>query len=146
MAKKITITGAPTDCWYVSVYKLSDPELLGMIKNHYQGRMDEIANDTTLTTSERQEAMDQLFLDNVQSTDLYIWDNCDMSQFFDSLEAAEVYYNKFVNNSTFTNLHILSPDEFAKAMASEEPVSTVYWLKKYLLKLRYRPEPEYRVN
>ena len=63
MARKRPIYNYPRDAWYVFAYRLSDPVHLGFIKNYYQDRLTEIESDSTLTTSETQDAMNQLLDD-----------------------------------------------------------------------------------
>jgi len=147
MARKRPIYNYPRDAWYVFAYRLSDPVHLGFIKNYYQDRLTEIESDSTLTTSETQDAMNQLLDDQISTLNWYAWDNCDRSQWFDSESQARAYAENCRNNTAFAPLiSVMSPDEFESAMASTETDARVQLLKHYLLSLRDAPEPPYRVT
>jgi len=134
--------------WYAYAYRLSDPVLLGFIKQHYADLGKEIKADPTLTSSEREDAITELWLDKMLSVDWYVWDNCFMCDFFDTQVQAEEYINKFRDNNSYSpEMGVLSPDEFQECMAQTEPDHvSVYQLKKYLLTLRDAPQPRYRVT
>jgi hypothetical protein len=146
MARKLPIYDYPRGAWYVFAYRLSDPVHLGFIKDHYQNRLNQIETDLTLTTSEKQQALNQLFEDQVLTMNWYAWDNCDRSRFFATQEEAIAYMRECKSNNSFSPLFsVMSPEDFERAMASPETDTRVHLLKKYLLELRDGPEPEYRV-
>jgi len=147
MARKRPIYDYPRGAWYVFAYRLSDPVHLGFIKLHYQERLSEIETDPTLTTSERQQALNQLLNDQMLTMTWYAWDNCDRSQWFDTEQQARAYADQCRHDNSYSPLiSIMSPDAFESAMASQEQDARVHLLKRYLLELRDSPEPEYRVT
>lgn len=146
MARKRPIYDYPRGAWYVFAYRLSDPVHLGFIKNHYQSRLNEIESDSTLTTGERQQALNELLNDQMLTMSWYAWDNCDRSAWFATEAQARAYAEKCRKSGSFSPLiSVMSPDDFERAMASTETDTRVQLLKRYLLELRDGPEPEYRV-
>lgn len=147
MARKLPIYDYPRGSWYVFAYRLSDPVHLGFIKNHYQARLNEIESDPTLTTGERQQALNKLFADQMLTMNWYAWDNCDRSIWFATESQARAYADQCRKSKSFSPLiSVMSPEQFEQAMASEKTDARVQLLKRYLLELRDGPEPEYRVT
>lgn len=133
------------DYWYVSAYKLSDPVLLKTISDHYDRLLTETRNDPTLTTSEREQEFFLIMEDRALCTDWYVWDNCDRSRTFENQDDARAYYEKCLTTTSYTNVHLLSPEEFFEAMANDEMDKRVFLLKKFLLTMKDGPLPSYRV-
>lgn len=133
------------DYWYVSAYKLSDPVLLKLISNHYDQLMTATRNDSSLTASEREQEFFLIIEDRALCTDWYIWDNCERGQTFETESLARAYYEKCLTTTSYTNVHLLSPEEFFEAMANDEMDTRVFLLKKFLLTMKDGPMPSYRV-
>lgn len=136
----------PENAWYVFAYQRSDTLALAEITNFYDYQMSNIKHDPDLTTSEREEALMELLDQRQLTAAWYTWEFCDRSAWFQDLEQAMRYFEQVSQDPNVLKSDLLGPEEFQRAMAAEPWDMRVYWLKRYLLKMRDADPPMFKIT